>query len=114
MKRSNSEVVCLQSDVRHFRRVGFTPSARSSGSGRVRLVHNDPAKAFDALIELMAAKNTPFTARIGKTANWSVRRMAFAGNHLVLLGSPAHSDEVRQYRLVRAAFLRLASRLEVR
>ena len=115
MKRSNSEVVCLQSHVRLFRRAGFKPSARKAGTGRVRLVHNDPDKAFDALIELMATKSTPFVARIGRTANWKVRRMAFAGNHLVILGSPSpHSDELRQHRLVRGAFRRLALRSEVR
>jgi len=115
MNRSNSEVICLQSDVAVFRRVGFAPSASKAGAGSVRLVHNDPNRAFDALLKVIAKKSTPFVARIGRTAEWSVRRMAFAGNHLVILGSRApQSDEVRQHRLVRGAFRRLALRSEVR
>ena len=115
MNRSNSEVVCLQSDVAVFRRVGFAPSASKAGAGSVRLVHNDPNRAFDALLKVVAKKSTPFMARVGRTANWSVRRMAYAGNRLLILGSPApSSDELHQHRLVRAAFLRLASRSGVR
>jgi hypothetical protein len=115
MNRSDSQVVCLKSDVSIFRRAGFTPSVKPAGPGTVRLVHKDPNKAFDALIELMAIKRTPFLARIGRTANWGVRRLAFAGLRLVVLGNPApHSDEVRWNRQVRAAFRRLASRPEVR
>ena len=115
MNRSNSEVVCLKANVSLFRRAGFKLSAKPAGPGTVRLVHNDPDKAFDTLIELMAIKNTPFLARIGRTANWGVRRLAFAGFRLVVLGAPApHSDEVRWNRQVRAAFRRLAARSEVR
>jgi hypothetical protein len=115
MKRSNTEVICLKSDVTLFLGAGFTPSAGPAGAGRVRLVHNDPDRAFDALIELMATKGTPFTAHIGRTANWSVRRLAFAEHHLVLLGAPAPpSIELRRDRQVRAAFRRIASRSAVR
>jgi len=114
MKRSNSEVVCLKSDVSIFRRAGFKLSARPAGPGSVRLVHNEPDKAFDVLIELMATKRTPFVARIGRTSDWGVRRLAFAGHRLVVLGAPApNSDEVRWNRQVRAAFRRLATRSAV-
>ena len=115
MNRSDSEVICLKADVSIFRRAGFTPSAKPAGPGTVRLVHNDPDKAFDALIGLMATKRTPFVARIGRTSDWGVRRLAFAGHRLVVLGAPApHSDEVRWICQVRAAFRRLAARSEVR
>ena len=115
MTRSNTEVICLKADVRLFHRVGFKPSASKAGAGRVRLIHDDPDSAFDALIELMATTSTPFIARIGRTSNWGVRRMAFAGNRLVVLGNRLpHNDELHQHRLVRAAFLRLASRSGVR
>ena len=115
MHRSNSEVVCLQLDVRGFHREEFTPSAGAVGSDWVRLVHTDPDEAFETVIELMAKDRAPFTARIGRTDSWGVRRLAFAGHRLVVLGAPApHRDELRQDRQVRAAFRRLASRSEVR
>jgi hypothetical protein len=115
MNRSKTEVICLKSDVHLFRRAGFSVSTRAAGLGRVRLVHTDPDAAFDTLIELMATKRTPFTARIGRTADWGVRRVAFACSHLVVLGSPApHRDELREDRHVRAAFRRLASKSEAK
>ena len=115
MHRSNSEVVCLQLDVRGFHREEFTPSAGAAGPGRARLVHTDPDEAFDTVIELMAKDRAPFTARIGRTANCGVRWMAFAGHRLVVLGIPApHLGELQHDRPVSAAFRRLASRSEVR
>jgi hypothetical protein len=115
MKRSNTEVICLKSDVRLFLRAGFTLSTKAAGPGRVRLAHNDPNRAFELLIELMVTKHAPFTARIGRTAYWGVRRLAFAGHDLVVLGVPVpQRHELRRDRRVRAAFRRLASSSEVR
>jgi hypothetical protein len=110
MHRSNSEVVCLQLDVRGFHREEFTPSAGAAGPGRARLVHTDPDEAFDTVIELMAKDRAPFTARIGRTSDWGVRRPAFAGHRLVVLGAPApKSDELLWNRQVQAALRRLAT-----
>src|SRR4051794_28642117 len=93
MENNRADVICLKKDVELFLASGFVLSRRSAGRGQVRLVHNDSDRAFDSLVTLMAEKRSPFVARIGRTKAWGVRTLAFAGNRLVLIGSPAPPPE---------------------